>query len=485
MEDRQAIDQKNEMRFLMVDQGGHASRAVVMDGSGVPVTRAERPLSTSRPQDGYVEHDPGELVRTIRQCLEEVIQAIGDDSKTVQAAAIATQRSSIVCWDGQTGKALSPVISWQDTRARERIAKLAPRTRWVHDRTGLFLSAHYGASKLQWCLENIPDIRDAKTAGRLCFGPMSSFIVWKLIEDRPFVADPVSASRTLLWNFRERNWDQELLDLFEIPGKALPVCVPTVHDYGNLKIGKACLPLTLVTGDQSAALFAHGRLRPDTVYMNMGTGAFVSRSTGKEPLLQSRLLTSIAHEQGSMSHNVLEGTVNGAGSALEWVRDALSMEDFEEKLPEWLEETKDPPLFLNGVSGLGAPYWDPEFSSEFVGEGDPRQKIVAVAESIVFLLQRNLVEMESSLPPPGRIQVTGGLSTLDGLCRLLADLTGIQVYRPAQTEATVRGTCYLLAGQPDHWPEQQPGTWFEPGYNPLITRRYERWAVEMEKRVNR
>jgi len=466
-----------------VDQGGHASRAVIMDGSGTVLSRAERSLGTSRPKDGYVEHDPEELVLTVSQCLMEVIEKNEVETRSLLCAGMATQRSSIVCWDSRTGEALSPVISWQDTRSRDRIVELVSRSEWVHDKTGLFLSAHYGASKFQWCLENIPGVRKAKSSGRLCMGPMSSFIVWRLTVERRFAADPVSASRTLLWNIFKRNWDQDLLELFEIPEEALPACVPTVHTYGKIKIGNTYLPLTLVTGDQSAALFAHGRLRSDTAYVNMGTGAFVSRSTGEKPLFQKRLLTSIVHEQENVSQNVLEGTINGAGSALAWIRDALALKDLEDRLPAWLKEVKDPPLFLNGISGLGAPYWDPDFESGFVGKGQPSEMVVAVLESIVFLIHTNLLEMQHSLSPPGNIQVTGGLSNLDGLCQLLADLTGISVYRPAQTEATVRGTCYLMAGQPAQWPEVEPGVWFEPESNQPVASRYEKWVEEMEKRV--
>lgn len=477
------IDIKSDNTFLIVDQGGHASRAVIMDGSGAVLARAERPLGTSRPRDGYVEHDPEELVLTVSRCLTEVIEKNEVETRSLLCAGMATQRSSIVCWDNCTGEALSPVISWQDTRSRDRIVELGSRSEWVHDKTGLFLSAHYGASKFQWCLENIPCVREARESGRLCMGPMSSFIVWRLTVERRFSADPVSASRTLLWNIFKRNWDQDLLELFEVPEEALPACVPTVHTYGELKTENAYLPLTLVTGDQSAALFAHGRLRSDTAYVNIGTGAFVSRSTGGKPIFQERLLTSIVHEQESVSQNVLEGTINGAGSALAWVRDALAVKDLEDRLPGWLKEAKDPPLFLNGISGLGAPYWDPDFESGFVGKGRPSDMVVAVLESIIFLIHTNLLEMQHSLSLPGNIQVTGGLSTLDGLCQLLADLTRISVHRPAQTEATVRGTCYLLAGQPAQWPEVEPGVWFEPESNQPLASRYERWVEEMEKRV--
>ncbi|UCF89384.1 MAG: hypothetical protein JSV70_03870, partial [bacterium] len=192
---------------------------------------------------------------------------------------------------------------------------------------------------------------------------------------------------------------------------------------------------------------------------------------------------SVIHKQNSVAEYVLEGTVNGAGSALQWIKQACQIEGLRKHLPGWLEENSDPPLFLNGISGLGSPYWIPDFRSEFMGESDIPGKVVAVVESIVFLLNRNLAEMSKYLKAPERIQVSGGLSSLDAICRLLADLAGIPVYRPVHREATARGTCYLLAGRPDQWEEQAPGDLFEPAEDLSLSCRYNRWQEEMEKRV--
>lgn len=474
---------KGEKTFLIVDQGGHATRSMVMDGTGKNVAWSEQPLKTLHSRQGFVEHDPLHLIQTIRRSLAELAGKWPLTGKTVSAAGFATQRSSIVCWDSDTGEALSPVISWQDTRAAGLISRLSAHANQVHSRTGLFLSPHYGASKMAWCLENLPAVRDAEKDGRLCFGPMSSFIVWQLTHERRFLADPVSASRTLLWNIRQKDWDPNLLGMFEVPSSALPTCVPTVHNFGALDLDGERIPLRLVTGDQSAAMYAFGNLQPQTAYVNMGTGAFVSRVLGHQPELGRRLLTSVLHEQDGRSEYVLEGTVNGAGSAVKWAQDAWGIKDLRQLLPGWLEETTDPPLFLNGISGLGSPYWVPDFTSVFVGESGVPGKVAAVVESIAFLLNRNIVEMGLHLKPPERIQVTGGLSAIEGLCQGLADLTGVPVYRPAQVEATTRGTCYLLAGRPEQWPEPVTGKLFEPDIGSSITGRYERWLEEMEKRI--
>jgi glycerol kinase len=212
----------------------------------------------------------------------------------------------------------------------------------------------------------------------------------------------------------------------------------------------------------------------------MGTGAFLSCPLGQWPVIVPGLLTSIVHEQGGVSEYVLEGTVNGAGSAIDWVKGVHKIEGIWKLLPGWLEKVKEPPLFLNGISGVGSPYWIPDLEPEFIGKGGVPEMVVAVVESIVFLLYRNFVEMKNYIAEPEMIQVSGGLAALDGICQLLADLFRISVYRPIETEATARGTCYLLAGKPDHWPESAPGIWFDPRERSLLVKRYHRWLVEME-----
>ena len=167
--------------YIIMDQGGHASRAVIMDQLGQTIARAERPLKTFRPREGFVEHDPGELVQTIRQSLEGVLQKAGAKGSMVQAAGFATQRSSIACWDSETGEAFSPIISWQDTRAGDQVAGMAGWAEEVHTRTGLFLSAHYGASKLRWCMDHLPAVTGARDQRRLLWGPLAASVLWSVI----------------------------------------------------------------------------------------------------------------------------------------------------------------------------------------------------------------------------------------------------------------------------------------------------------------
>jgi len=469
--------------YLALDQGGHASRALVFDAHGALLAKGLREVPVHHPRPDWVEQDPEEIVVSIRDAAHGALQALGTQVVNLVAAGLATQRSSIVCWDRITGQALSPVISWQDRRAHAWLARFAPHAEAIHATTGLMLSAHYGASKLCWCLDHLPAVAQAEIEGRLAFGPLASFLVFRLTAEHTLAADPANAARTLLWNIKSLNWDEGLLHLFDIPAAALPPCVPTRHAFGHVTVDGQRLPLNLVNGDQSAALFAYGAPHANSAYLNMGTGAFVQRTSGDYPGHQPRLLTGIVLRDGDEQTYVLEATVNGAGAALQWIEEDLGLDDLEQQLPAWLAADAEPPLFLNGISGLGAPYWVADFESRFSVEAEPWQMAVAVAESIVFLIQANFDLFQKLASPLEQIVASGGLTWYEGLCQRISDLSGLPLYRPAEYEATARGTAWLLAGKPADWPEPEFGVWFKPRANPALRARYDRWRTAMEAAV--
>lgn len=466
---------KSDNLYLAIDQGGRSSRAMVFNHEGALLSQSQSAVAVSHPQQDWVEQDPEDVIHSVIESASDAIEKLGDDSKYITSAGLATQRSSICCWHRDTGKALSNIISWQDRRAHKWLSGFHEHAGKIHDDTGLFLSAHYGASKLRWCLDNLDEVKLARKQGKLAFGPLASFLLFRLLKERPFIVDPANASRTLLWNLQFSDWDDELLKRFGIDKSNLPVCVPTKYDYGTLEFAGKTVPLNMVNGDQSAALFAYGAIQPETAYINVGTGAFVSRNLGTHPRLSEHLLTSIVLKEENRSIYVLEGTVNGAGSALDWLEQESGKDTPYEELAEWLERDDPIPLFLNGVSGVGSPFWIADFKSRFQGEGTDWQKTVAVIESIIFLLQANIDEMNKLASPPQQIQLTGGLSRLDGLCQKLSDLAGLPVYRPSEQEATARGTAWLVAGCPAEWPEPDIGTWFKPKKNPNLSERYQAW----------
>ena len=466
--------------YLSLDQGGHSSRVFAFDRQGRLLARAQQTVREQRPKPLWVEQDPAELVTSIRRCVDHIANDPLLAGRPLATAGLATQRASVCCWNRRTGDALTPVISWQDRRAHTWLEQFRPQAALIQQHTGLTLSAHYGVSKLRWCLDNVAAVQAALARDELCFGPLASFLLFSLLDEKPFQVDPANASRTLLWNLHRNDWDPELLDLFQIPTQALPQICDTLTDYGTLTVGQQSVPVQLCTGDQSAALYAHGAPQAQTAYVNIGTGAFVSTPCAAPPPDTAGLLCSLVFKTGDRRDYVLEGTVNGAGSALDLQANQvnLSIETVYAKLNTWLQAEASPPLFLNGISGLGAPFWVPEFYSRFIGEGDAAAKMVAVAESVVFLMVIILQRM-TRFSAIQTLQISGGMSRLDNLCQRLADLSGYAVIRTPECEATSQGVAWLLAGNPKNWLSTTQRTVFMPRENQGLVARFTCWHAEL------
>ncbi len=465
--------------FVAIDQGGHASRAVAYDGRGRRLASAFAVISTHRNALGHVEHDGEDIVDSVRTALDE-LAALVPPGRWV-GAGLAVQRSSIACWDRASGALLAPVISWQDRRHAAWLEGLQHEAPRVHEQTGLPLSPHYGASKLRWCLDYVGAVREAHAAGRLCAGPLASLLLFRLLEQRPFLADEANASRTLLWSPLERRWLPALLGLFGVPPQVLPGLVPTTSPFGTLRVGAARVPLVVCTGDQSAVPFAAGALDEQAVYVNAGTGAFALRPL-RTALIAPPLLTSVLRSDEARVDFVLEGTVNGAGSALQWFegQEGLPARRLLAGLDAAPPDDGDVPLFLNGVAGLGSPFWVPEFESRWEGKGEPVERFRAVVESIAFLLRTNLDEMAAHAPRPRRIVLSGGLGGSAYLCRALAALAGAPVHRLDDPEATARGLAFLVAGEPSGW-EPPALTVHEPRRDQSLLARYLSWLAALQR----
>ena len=462
---------------LALDQGGHASRALLFDEEGKVLAHAERRIATQRSGTARVEHDAAAVVRSLRKAAEAAIESLPRGC-SIESAGLATQRSSIACWDRTSGKPLSPVISWQDRRAARHVASLAPEATRITALTGLVLSPHYGASKLAWCLRHLPSVKKARRDGSLAAGPMASFAIAGLTESHPSFADPVNGARTQLIDIHDGDWSEELCGLFGVPSDILPRLVPNRHAFGELRIAGRVIPFTVVTGDQPAALFADGEPDANAAYMNLGTGAFVQCLSERHA---PGLLRSVLWRDSRRTLYALEGTVNGAATALNVVAKQLGLNKARmmRALATWLEAPGEPPSFLNGIGGLGAPYWRPGFRSRFVGRGDAAQKMAAVAESIVFLLLENLERMQGTGMDLHTLRVSGGLAQLDGLCQRLADLSALPVERPTLHEATASGLARLLGGAARAAPVGRAR--FTPKHAPSLEARRRRWQEAMQE----
>ncbi|HET7202235.1 MAG TPA: FGGY family carbohydrate kinase [Steroidobacteraceae bacterium] len=487
--------------YLALDQGGNSSRAVVFDAVGRAVSMAHVPIATRREAE-RIEHSADELAESLLVAARDACESPLAAGRPIVAAGLATQRSTVCCWDTHDGAALSAAISWQDRRNAGWLERtLGERSQWVRELTGLPLSPHYGASKLRWCLDELPAVRLAARDERLAMGPLASFLLHRLCEERPLLADPANASRTLLFDPAILDWSAPLLDAFGIPKAVLPRCVGTSHAFGTLLAlgggARRNIPLRACSGDQSAAIYAFGPPAGGTVFVNVGTGAFVQRIVRDGTVPPPRgLLKSVVHARtdaaAPAATYVHEGTVNGAFSAIEWLRGRVGLDVLRilSALHTTLPSGRVDVLFMNGIGGLGAPFWLPAFPTEFVGlDGRPLgdappqelQQIAAVVDSIAFLVAVNVLAMHRAAPLQ-RLVITGGLASCDYLCEVLADVTGLAVERPTVHEATARGIAFLAAGQPLDWQPAPLDRAFAPTGRVAVLERFKRWREAMAMR---
>jgi len=469
--------------LLALDQGGHASRALIFDATGKQLMQAFAPISTQRQGDDRIEHDAAEVLASLRTVILDISQTLGRDVKRIRAAGLATQRSSIVCWDSRDGAPLSPVLSWQDRRNVTLVDSLLPRRNEIQQLTGLVLSPHYGASKLRWCLDQLPAVRTAHQQHHLQCGPLASFLLHGLLNEHPHVVDPANASRTQLWSPATGEWSPSLLQWFGVPREVLPQPVATHHRYGLLQVGQHDVPLQVCTGDQAAVPFAMGALKPSAVYLNAGTGAFMLAPLTHDIPDAAPLLRSVLYSDTTQTCFALEGTVNGAGSALQWFGERSAI-DVQRALPlvQRPINSQHIPLFINAVGGMGSPYWLSTIKPEFVGvvDNDELSALIAVVESIAFMIADNIALMKVHLSKLDHIIAGGGVSACRYLCECIASLTTLPVTRVNEQELTAKGLAWLIAGQPTHWRFDSDSVQYAFEENPALFARYQQWRQHVQ-----
>jgi glycerol kinase len=472
--------------WLCIDQGGHSTRVAAFDHTGELAAQSAATLDILRPGELRVEHDPEQLIASLDRCLRDVGGQLGPRCAQLRGAAIATQRSTLVCASKSSAKPLSPVISWQDRRGHAELNEFSDHAERIKHITGLRLTPHYGVGKLRWCMKNLDAVMQHAAAGDLMGAPLSSYILRRLTRDDGWRVDPVNASRTLLLDARTLCWSDELIGLFGIRRDALPAVQPCRSNFGTIELGRRRVPVTVATGDQAAAMYCAGEPARGTAFINIGTGAFIQALTGDALVEDPALLSSIVWYDGAVRRYVLEGTVNGAASALDAVAAELGVNSGADDGPvrAALGGMRAAPLFLNGISGLGSPDWIADFETRFEGGGDSGQRMAAVYESIAFLIHRNLERMQR-LMDLKRVFVTGGLAHADWLPQAIADLCGLPVARPAETEATTAGLLFLLSRGECGSGSRKGITEFTPGDSDLTHERYRRWSRAMDDQIAR
>lgn len=469
---------------LVLDQGGHSSRALVLDASGAVVAQASVSVDTITRQTGWVEQDPSELVSSLNTVIAKVAEQLGERCHDIQAAALIVQRSSLLAWDTLLHQPLSPVLSWQDTRNSAWLENiLADQRDTIRDKTGLYPNAHYGASKIRWLLDNSPAVKKSAANHSLCIAPLASFLHQQLTNAIEPAVDAVIASRTMLTEIAATGWSQELLDFFGITRTVLPAIKPTLAEYGSLTVGNCAVPLRLLGGDQSFFALSHGVLfDADTVFINAGTGAFIQQkmmpSSVPHALLCAPLLIADSLAETIV---VAEGTVNAAASALDWLwqREGVtfSAADWQLAVEQAALEPESIPFFINRIVASGSPDWLPAGEAFFSTESSRELKAIAVLEAIVFALQRNL-DCLAAVQRNDKIVVSGGLSQLDVFCQRLADLAERPVLRSDDIEACARGAAMQLLPTAA---ARQVYREYAPQVSDALRVRYRQWSAVLDQ----
>lgn len=469
---------------LVLDQGGHSSRALVFDAVGCVVANVSVTVSTQYPAVGCVEQNPAEILQSLRDVIATVAAQLGDHCKDIIAAALIVQRSSLVALDETSGEPLSPILSWQDTRhACWLTEKSKNQLPFLRQLTGLRANAHYGASKMRWLLDNTAVVHAAARQNRLCLAPLAGYLCRCLTEAKHTAIDAVIASRTLLTEMSALQWSPTLLDFFAIPQAVLPEMRASLADYGEIAVGDIKVPLRLLGGDQSFFMLSYGTQFDDgTVFINAGTGAFVQQWMPTTDVPQQLLVSPLMIAADPKNTVVVaEGTVNAAAAALDWWQQqsgiVLSDEFWQKAELTCCRYPNEVPVFVNRITASGSPDWLPAGESFFNAEAALPLKTMAVLEAIVFALQRNMDLLEQR-KPCSTIVMSGGLSKLDIFCQRIASLSGKLVLRSDDTEACARGAAMQLL--PSATGDQQFER-FDPVVDENLCKRYQRWTTQMDQ----
>jgi len=439
---------------LALDQGTTSSRALLFDQRGAVRSVAQKEFDQIFPQPGWVEHDPEEIASSqIAVALEALAQGHAHASDVV-AIGITNQRETTIVWDRQTGKPVHNAIVWQDRRTAVFCDQLKTEgyESSIQQKTGLLIDAYFSGSKISWILEHVPDARKLAEAGRLAFGTVDSWLVWKLTGGGAHITDPSNASRTMLFDIHAGRWDRNLLNLFRVPESMLPVVRTSSEVYGEVSSvpGLNGIPIAGIAGDQQASLFGQRCVRPGLTKNTYGTGCFMLQNTGTRAVPSSnRLVTTVAWRIGDTTEYALEGSVFVGGAVVQWLRDGLGLIQKSADVESLANSVPDNGgvYFVPAFVGLGAPHWDPYARGSIFGltRGSTAGHIARAAlESIAYQVADLLESVQRDTGAPLReLRVDGGASENHSLMQFQADLLGVAVVRPALSETTALGAAYL------------------------------------------
>jgi len=445
--------------ILALDQGTTSSRAILFDNHGNIVAKAQKEFKQYFPKPAWVEHDPEE----IWQSQFEVAQELLADYNDVAAIGITNQRETTLVWDKKTGKAIYKAIVWQDRRTAKTIDKLKAQglEDLIRNKTGLVLDAYFSAAKLAWILDNVEQARARAKAGELAFGTVDSWLVYNLSKGKLHITDPSNASRTMLYNINSLTWDDELLEIFNIPKAILPEVKASSQIYGEAEVFKYNIPIAGIAGDQQAASFGQTCFEPGEAKNTYGTGCFLMMNSGQKAIKSKNNLLSTIAWQTDKTDYALEGSVFIAGAVVQWLRDELRIIKDAKEVEELAKQLDDNEgvYLVPAFSGLGAPHWDQYARGLLIGlnRGTGAKHIARAAlESIAFQTYDILQAMQAdSGIELNELRVDGGAANNDFLMQFQADILNVTVQRPKITETTALGAAYLAGLAVGFWQNEE------------------------------
>ncbi|HET6312290.1 MAG TPA: glycerol kinase GlpK [Chloroflexia bacterium] len=486
--------------ILALDQGTTSSRAIIFDRAGHVVGQCSREFRQLYPQPGWVEHDPEEIWASQLEVARKVLRDSDIAPGRIAAIGVTNQRETTLAWDSDTGEPICNAIVWQDRRTAQLCDSLK-ESGWgskIQAKTGLVIDPYFSGTKLKWILDNVPGAAQSAASGKLRFGTVDTFLVWRMSGGSLYITDYSNASRTMLFNIHELRWDEEILAGLDIPASILPTVYPSSHLYGYAAesfLGEK-IPITGVAGDQQAATFGQACYSPGMAKNTYGTGCFLLMNTGRVAVpSKHNLLTTVGWGLGGEITYCLEGSVFSAGAVVQYLRDSLRLID-DAAQTETLAlsvESSGGVYFVPAFVGMGAPYWDPYARGAVLGltRGSGRAEIVRAALESVAYQTRDVLEamVADSGEALTELRVDGGMVVNNFLMQFQADILGVPVVRSAIGETTALGAAYLAGLAVDYWQSEEEiaRNWsaaqvYEPRIDPASREAlYRNWGRAVER----
>ena len=455
--------------ILAIDQGTTSSRAIIFDGNQNVVGVSQKEFTQYFPKPGWVEHDPEEIWATVVSTCKAAIRKAKLKPADISAIGITNQRETVVVWDKKTGKPAHRAVVWQDRRTAEFCQKLKSQghEKSVNLKTGLLLDPYFSGTKLSWLLDNVRGLRKKAQEGKVLFGTIDSFLIWRLTGGKHHVTDATNASRTMLYNIKTNRWDKGLCNLLDVPPSMLPDVLDCADDFGTAEkaVLGAEIPILGVAGDQQAATIGNACFDPGMLKSTYGTGCFALLNTGKDLVRsKNRLLTTIAYRLNNQTTYALEGSIFMAGASVQWLRDQLKFMNSAVKSGSMAADADpDQEVYLvPAFVGLGAPHWDADARGALFGltrNTGPNEITKATLESVCYQTHDLLAAMQKdwkgSKGKKTVLRVDGGMVASDWTMQRLADILNAPVDRPVMLETTALGAAWLAASRAGIWPDQK------------------------------